>query len=91
MEAVKTKLAGKDVKLDLVDARVQAADENVTDGDVAQIERSTCPTCGSCSAGPAGIPTQRTVSQSTRWPSLDLDVKWVVSVILNMLIARTVD
>ena len=49
MEAGKTKLAGKDVKLDLVDAMVQAADEHVSDADVAQIERSACPTCGSCS------------------------------------------
>jgi dihydroxy-acid dehydratase len=49
MEAGKTRLAGKDVKLDLVDAMVQAADENVSDEDVAQVERSACPTCGSCS------------------------------------------
>ena len=49
MEAGKTKLAGKDVKLDLVDAMVQAADEHVSDSDVAQVERSACPTCGSCS------------------------------------------
>jgi dihydroxy-acid dehydratase len=49
MEAGKTKLAGKDVKLDLVDAMVQAADEHVSDEDVAQVERSACPTCGSCS------------------------------------------
>jgi len=49
MEAGKTKLAGKDVKLDLVDAMVQAADENVSDEDVANVERSACPTCGSCS------------------------------------------
>ncbi|RKZ78842.1 MAG: dihydroxy-acid dehydratase, partial [Gammaproteobacteria bacterium] len=49
MEAGKTRLAGKDVKLDLVDAMVQAADEHVSDEDVAQIERSACPTCGSCS------------------------------------------
>lgn len=49
MEAGKTKLAGKDVKLDLVDAMVQAADERVSDEDVAQVERSACPTCGSCS------------------------------------------
>ena len=49
MEAGKTKLAGEDVKLDLVDAMVQAADENVSDEDVAQVERSACPTCGSCS------------------------------------------
>jgi dihydroxy-acid dehydratase len=49
MEAGKTRLAGKDVKLDLVDAMVQAADEHVSDEEVAQIERSACPTCGSCS------------------------------------------
>lgn len=49
MEAGKTKLAGKDVKLDLVDAMVQAADDNVSDEDVEQVERSACPTCGSCS------------------------------------------
>jgi dihydroxy-acid dehydratase len=49
MEAGKTRLAGKDVKLDLVDAMVQAADEHVSDADVAQVERSACPTCGSCS------------------------------------------
>jgi len=49
MEAGKTKLAGQDVKLDLVDAMVQAADEHVSDEDVAQVERSACPTCGSCS------------------------------------------
>jgi dihydroxy-acid dehydratase len=49
MEAGKTKLAGKDVKLDLVDAMVQAADDRISDADVEQVERSACPTCGSCS------------------------------------------
>jgi len=49
MEAGKTKLAGKDVKLDLVDAMVQAADDSVSDEDVLEVERSACPTCGSCS------------------------------------------
>ena len=49
MEAGKTKLAGKEVKLDLVDAMVQAADDSVSDEDVANVERSACPTCGSCS------------------------------------------
>jgi len=49
MEAGKTRLAGEDVKLDLVDAMVLAADENVSDENVAQVERSACPTCGSCS------------------------------------------
>jgi len=50
MEAGKTRLADKgEVKLDLVDAMVSAADPNESDEDVAQIERSACPTCGSCS------------------------------------------
>jgi dihydroxy-acid dehydratase len=49
MEAGKTKLAGEVVKLDLVDAMVMAADSKRTDEDVAQVERSACPTCGSCS------------------------------------------
>jgi len=50
MEAGKTKLASKgEVKLDLVDAMVSAADPNETDEEVEQIERSACPTCGSCS------------------------------------------
>src|SRR5450756_912774 len=49
MEAGKTKLAGKDVSLDLIDAMVAAADEKVSDEDVKAIERSACPTCGSCS------------------------------------------
>ncbi|HRC71061.1 MAG TPA: dihydroxy-acid dehydratase [Candidatus Competibacter sp.] len=49
MEAGKTRLAGRDVKLDLVDAMVTAADDKASDEEVAQIERSACPTCGSCS------------------------------------------
>ena len=49
MEAGKTRLAGKDVSLDLVDAIVAAADQHVSDADVQRIERSACPTCGSCS------------------------------------------
>ena len=36
-------------KLDLIDAMVMAADDSVSDADVAEIERSACPTCGSCS------------------------------------------
>ncbi|WP_298052729.1 dihydroxy-acid dehydratase [uncultured Paenalcaligenes sp.] len=36
-------------KLDLVDAMVKAADNSVSDEEVADIERSACPTCGSCS------------------------------------------
>ncbi|GGX46334.1 dihydroxy-acid dehydratase [Saccharospirillum salsuginis] len=47
MEAGKTKLA--DHGLDLVDAMVIAADPDADDETVAEIERSACPTCGSCS------------------------------------------
>ncbi|MDO4696982.1 MAG: dihydroxy-acid dehydratase, partial [Neisseria sp.] len=36
-------------KLDLVDAMVDAANDAVSDAEVAQVERSACPTCGSCS------------------------------------------
>lgn len=49
MEAGKTRLAGQEVKVDLVDAMMKAADTSVSDEDVANIERSACPTCGSCS------------------------------------------
>src|SRR5690606_10125393 len=37
------------MKLDLVDAMVKAADVQVSDAEVETIERSACPTCGSCS------------------------------------------
>lgn len=36
-------------KLDLVDAMIDAADDLISDDDVANVERSACPTCGSCS------------------------------------------
>ncbi|MGH2340285.1 dihydroxy-acid dehydratase [Segnochrobactraceae bacterium EtOH-i3] len=49
MEAGKVVLGGKKHALDLVDAMVAAADDKVSDADVAVIERSACPTCGSCS------------------------------------------
>ena len=49
MEAGKVVLKGKEVALDLVDAMVAAADESYTDEEVTSIERSACPTCGSCS------------------------------------------
>lgn len=50
MEAGKVSLANKgEIKLDLVDAMVSAADDRESDEDVAAIERSACPTCGSCS------------------------------------------
>ena len=55
MEAGKVKLANPTThtmefkKLDLIDAMVMAADSKVSDADVAEVERSACPTCGSCS------------------------------------------
>ena len=47
MEAGKTKLASQ--KVDLINVMVVAADDSVSDEDVAEMERSGCPTCGSCS------------------------------------------
>ena len=53
MEAGKVTVADpagqKIIKLDLVDAMVKAADRSVSDAEVEEIERSACPTCGSCS------------------------------------------
>ncbi len=49
MEAGKTKLAGEEVKVDLISAIVKASDDSYSEEDVANIERSACPTCGSCS------------------------------------------
>jgi len=49
MEAGKVTLKNRKLQLDLVDAMVMAADPDETDEDVAAIERSACPTCGSCS------------------------------------------
>ncbi len=49
MEAGKTQLAGVPVKLDLIDAMIKAGDQSVSDEDILTIERSACPTCGSCS------------------------------------------
>jgi dihydroxy-acid dehydratase len=52
MEAGKIVQAGTNkvlMKLDLIDAMIQAADPNVTDAQAAEVERSACPTCGSCS------------------------------------------
>ncbi|SEJ20242.1 dihydroxy-acid dehydratase [Sphingomonas sp. OV641] len=49
MEAGKADIRGQTVALDLVDAMVVAADESYTDEEVKVIERSACPTCGSCS------------------------------------------
>jgi len=49
MEAGKLTYKGKEMALDLVDAMVVAADDNVSDDEVAAIEAAACPTCGSCS------------------------------------------
>lgn len=52
MEAGKTRLAAapeSEVKVDLISAMMSAGDTSVSDEDVAAIERSACPTCGSCS------------------------------------------
>ncbi len=49
MEAGKTRLAGEEVKVDLISAMMTAGDASVSDEDVAAVERSACPTCGSCS------------------------------------------
>ena len=48
-ETVVNELGEKIRKLDLVDAMIDAADDLISDEDVAQTERSACPTCGSCS------------------------------------------
>jgi len=49
MEAGKVTIDNREKHLDLVDAMVMAADPNESDEDVAAVERSACPTCGSCS------------------------------------------
>lgn len=49
MEAGRATVQGQDVALDLVDAMVAAANPDVSNEDVAVYERSSCPTCGSCS------------------------------------------
>ena len=49
MEAGKVNWQGTIHKLDLVDAMVAAADDKVSDAESDAIERSACPTCGSCS------------------------------------------
>jgi len=49
MEAGKVNLRGKIQAVDLVDAMVAAADPSFTDEETAVMERSACPTCGSCS------------------------------------------
>ncbi|MFZ6863192.1 dihydroxy-acid dehydratase [Undibacterium sp. Ji67W] len=39
----------KIMKIDLVDAMIKAGDSKVSDEEIGRIERSACPTCGSCS------------------------------------------
>jgi dihydroxy-acid dehydratase len=49
MEAGKVNWNGKSRAVDLIDAMIEAADIKNADADVERIERSACPTCGSCS------------------------------------------
>ena len=50
MEAGKVRQANNIVRaLDLIDSMIAAADPNVTDEENLEMERSACPTCGSCS------------------------------------------
>ncbi|MGA2115421.1 MAG: dihydroxy-acid dehydratase [Bryobacteraceae bacterium] len=49
MEAGRVKLDGVVRAVDLIDAMVMAADPKVSDAETADMERSACPTCGSCS------------------------------------------
>ena len=59
MEAGKVNWQGEELKLDLVDAMVAAADDRVSDEKSDAIERSACPTCGS------SIPMEK--SQRITW------------------------
>jgi dihydroxy-acid dehydratase len=49
MEAGKVIVKDREIAVDLVDAMVAAADERVSNEEVERLERSACPTCGSCS------------------------------------------
>jgi dihydroxy-acid dehydratase len=49
MEAGKVVVKGKTRSVDLIDAMIVAADDSYSDQEVAAVERSACPTCGSCS------------------------------------------
>jgi len=49
MEAGKVVLSTGARKVDLIDAMVSAADDKMSDADVAVMEENACPTCGSCS------------------------------------------
>lgn len=49
MEAGKVTVKGIKRSIDLIDAMIVAADDSYSDAEVAAVERSACPTCGSCS------------------------------------------
>jgi dihydroxy-acid dehydratase len=49
MEAGKVKWRGEYRMVDLIDAMIEAGDDKNSDADVGRMERSACPTCGSCS------------------------------------------
>jgi dihydroxy-acid dehydratase len=49
MEAGRVRSGSATKAIDLIDAMVAAADSSVSDRELAEIERSACPTCGSCS------------------------------------------
>ena len=49
MEAGKVTINGETHAVDLIDAMIKAADPKVSDEEAAAYERSSCPTCGSCS------------------------------------------
>jgi dihydroxy-acid dehydratase len=49
MEAGKLKWETQTVSLDLIDAMIKAADRTCSDDELSAVERSACPTCGSCS------------------------------------------
>ncbi|HZY03025.1 MAG TPA: dihydroxy-acid dehydratase [Anaeromyxobacteraceae bacterium] len=49
MEAGKVRRENEVVAVDLVDAMIKAGDDKASDAEVEQLERSACPTCGSCS------------------------------------------
>jgi dihydroxy-acid dehydratase len=49
MEAGKIKVDGKEQSINLVDAMIKGANPDVSDEEALEFERSSCPTCGSCS------------------------------------------
>ncbi len=49
MEAGKVVFKGEEIAVDLIDAMIVSADPTVSDEESLAVERSACPTCGSCS------------------------------------------